>query len=138
MTSSKTTSTGMSQRICDGVRVDADEVGVEAGAFVELDEGGDVGELVLPAGVLGAVLDGVGVDAAAAAGLAPFDVPAEAGGAEVAGVEVEGLAVAAEGEPELVVAAAVPVALGLGAGRREGLPVSVLGHGFLNLNVRCG
>src|SRR3990172_7328444 len=75
----------------DGVRVgvNADEVRVDAGSFVKLDEGGDVGRLLGPAGVEGAVLDGVGVDLAAAADLPPLHVPAEAAGAEAAGVEEE-------------------------------------------------
>src|SRR3990170_4289075 len=76
----------------------------------------------------GAVLDGVGVDFAAAANPPPLQVPAEALRTEAAGVEEEGPAGAAEGEPELVGAAALPVAGSLGAGGGDGFGVVLLGQ----------
>lgn len=63
-----------------------------------------------------------------AGGLPPLDVAAAACGAEVAREPVGLLAGAAEGEPEFVALAAVPVALRLGAGRWERLCVFILGH----------
>src|SRR3990172_8563520 len=104
-----------------GIGLDLDEVGVEARPFVQLDEGGDVGDFAAPGGVPDAVLNGERVDPAAAAYLPPLDVPAEAVGAEGAGVEVEAVAGEAIGEPQLVVAAALPVALCLRAGCRKRL-----------------
>ncbi len=95
----------------DGGVFDVDEGGCEPRAFVQLDDGDALGDLVLELGRGGTAGDGEGVDGAVAGDAGPVEAVAEAVGAAGAGVVDEAPAVLAFLEADFVLAKGVPEGL---------------------------